>query len=76
MLSRPSRARELKLPGLLAEVVGEASRPSRARELKLAPHPLEGESIRSRPSRARELKPTVDARYNAAKGRAPRGRVS
>ena len=55
-MSRPSRARELKLFAEATLSLRDASRPSRARELKpCCPHGRSGTNA-SRPSRARELK--------------------
>ena len=74
-LSRPSRARGLKLGEAAVEALVAVSRPSRARGLKLAGNGWNVEFMRSRPSRARGLKRRAGRPRRPHRRRAPRGRV-
>ena len=74
-LSRPSRARGLKLVHGLAANDRRVSRPSRARGLKQFQTATSADNAASRPSRARGLKHDFGSLTYQGLGRAPRGRV-
>jgi len=74
-MSRPTRARGLKLYISTSRATCERSRPTRARGLKPCRAGVGPIDKGSRPTRARGLKPAGNYLIDALKGRAPRGRV-
>jgi len=74
-MSRPSRARGLKLDVRDLAERHDASRPSRARGLKHWRDPISNLPLLSRPSRARGLKLAAIDTILEAKRRALHGRV-
>ena len=75
-MSRPARARELKLRKFHPTIGNGLSRPARARELKPEDAGVVPDRHLSRPARARELKLSYADQLSTLKGRAPQGRVN
>ncbi len=74
-LSRPTRARGLKLREWAPSRLLCESRPTRARGLKRGPRDGTAVGIQSRPTRERGLKPCGSVVGDQGERRAPRGRV-
>ena len=74
-MSRPTRARGLKLCWHQVTHGQAMSRPTRARGLKLQSLLAQLFEYRSRPTRARGLKQHIELMANYILSRAPRGRV-